>query len=101
MHSVWVARDVLGRIGEAPKVGAVRTSGSPEVGVLRIESLSRLVQAVGYLKYRAPLVIATCGGSLVYPPASVDVGYRRLLDYIKYLDVNRSLGYIDVIGPGY
>jgi hypothetical protein len=37
----------------------------------------------------------------LYPPASVDVGYRRLLDHIKYVDVNRSLGYIDIIGPGY
>jgi hypothetical protein len=54
MRSDWVSYDVLGRIGEAPEVDTVHTTADSAVDALRIESLSRLVQAVGYLKYRAP-----------------------------------------------
>jgi hypothetical protein len=37
----------------------------------------------------------------LYPPASVDTGYRRLLKRIKAIQVPPALGHIDIIGPGY
>jgi hypothetical protein len=37
----------------------------------------------------------------LYPPASVDVGYRRLLNRLKEIRVPPALGHINVIGPGY
>lgn len=54
VNSDWITRDVLSRVGEAPGVQTVRTPAGTDIDTLRIESLSRLVQAVGYLKYRSP-----------------------------------------------
>ncbi len=54
MHSNWISKDILSRIGPSPDVRVVRTSTGREIDVLHIDSLPRLVQAVGYLKYRPP-----------------------------------------------
>lgn len=52
MQQAWVGRDILSRIGEKADVRAVETTAGTKIDVLRIESVPRLVQAVGYLKYR-------------------------------------------------
>lgn len=53
MQHDWIGSGILSRIGEKADVRAVGTTAGTKIDVLRIESLSRLVQAVGYLKYRA------------------------------------------------
>ena len=70
-----------------------RSSGSDlQFGALQIP----LVQALEWLG--SSVLLSPFG---LYPPASVDTGYRNFLDYIKDIDVPRALGYVDVIGPGY
>jgi hypothetical protein len=68
-----------------------------ENGVLDLAALQ--IPLVRALEWLGSSVLLSPFG--LYPPATVDGGYRRLLDYVKYMDVDQLLGHIDVIGPGY
>jgi hypothetical protein len=94
MLSDWASQDVLGRIGAAPEVDTVRTSAGTEVDVLRIESLSRLVQAVGYLKYRAPSGNSYLRGQLSLYGGTVEPTLLRGIRDVSSLErqINQLIG---------
>ena len=94
MRSEWISRDILSRIGEAPGVQTVRTSAGSEVDVLRIESLSRLVQAVGYLKYRAPSGNSYLRGQLSLYKGTVEPTLLRGVRDVSSLErqINQLIG---------